>query len=106
MASTRGALFLKRTPADMEWVRTGNSLTRLTAILYGAVAATIYYAATHEERFDWWQLDPWVPQRRRTTKKYPGATLFYGWGNNALNRDCALLEWYCWRGYWGNEWGD
>eukprot|EP01063_Lacrimia_lanifica_P027388 TRINITY_DN383_c0_g1_i1.p1 TRINITY_DN383_c0_g1~~TRINITY_DN383_c0_g1_i1.p1 ORF type:complete len:124 (+),score=43.89 TRINITY_DN383_c0_g1_i1:53-373(+) len=106
MASLRAGIIPKKLPWDMHLIKEANMYSRMNMMFGMALAASIYYTAIKEERFDWWQLDPWSPHRRKIVKKWPSGNLFYGWGNNALNRDCALLEWYCWRGYWGNEWGD
>ncbi|KAJ9457934.1 hypothetical protein DIPPA_25886 [Diplonema papillatum] len=106
MASLRSSMLPKRLPWDIHLIKEANAFSRLNSLFTLAFVGTIYYCAIKEERFDWFQLDPWVPSRRKITKKWPSGGLFYGWGSNALNRDCALLEWYCWRGYWGNEWGD
>eukprot|EP00756_Hemistasia_phaeocysticola_P011378 Hpha_TRINITY_DN15114_c4_g7::TRINITY_DN15114_c4_g7_i1::g.127093::m.127093 len=106
MASLRGPFVMKEVPYDIHWIKEANAFSRMCALFAFGTLATFYYASQHEERFDWWQLDPWMPMRRKKNNKWPSGGLFYGWGGNALNRDCALLEWYCWRGYWGNEWGD
>eukprot|EP01062_Namystynia_karyoxenos_P036791 TRINITY_DN267_c0_g1_i1.p2 TRINITY_DN267_c0_g1~~TRINITY_DN267_c0_g1_i1.p2 ORF type:complete len:107 (+),score=22.88 TRINITY_DN267_c0_g1_i1:127-447(+) len=106
MASLRGPLIPKRRPMDIHWVKEANANSRLGYLFGIATVATAWYCCVKEERFDWWSLDPWHPARRKKTSKWPSGGIFWGWGGNALNRDCALLEWYCWRGYWGNEWGD
>eukprot|EP00754_Rhynchopus_humris_P006793 Rhum_TRINITY_DN13217_c0_g1::Rhum_TRINITY_DN13217_c0_g1_i1::g.58190::m.58190 len=106
MTSLRACQLPKRLPWDMHLIKEANLYSRMNTIGFACTAAVLYYASNKEERFDWFTLDPWAPGRRNITKKWASQGYFYGWGNNALNRDCALLEWYCWRGYWGNEWGD
>eukprot|EP01061_Rhynchopus_euleeides_P045497 TRINITY_DN819_c0_g1_i1.p3 TRINITY_DN819_c0_g1~~TRINITY_DN819_c0_g1_i1.p3 ORF type:complete len:107 (+),score=33.48 TRINITY_DN819_c0_g1_i1:48-368(+) len=106
MASLRGCQLPKRLPWDMHVIKEANYNSRMNWIAALSGVVVFSYAANKEERFDWFQLDPWVMTRRKVLKKWPTSALWWGWGNNALNRDCALLEWYCWRGYWGNEWGD
>eukprot|EP00388_Colpodella_angusta_P001836 GDKJ01005559.1.p1 GENE.GDKJ01005559.1~~GDKJ01005559.1.p1 ORF type:complete len:107 (-),score=3.08 GDKJ01005559.1:191-511(-) len=46
---------------------------------------------------------PENPFARIRHKRYPGGGMFYGWGNNGLNRDCGLKEYECWAGYTGKE---
>ena len=46
---------------------------------------------------------PENPFARIRHRRYPGGGMFFGWGNNGLNRDCGMLEWECWAGYAGRE---
>ena len=43
------------------------------------------------------------PFARIRHKRFPAGSLWFGWGNNGLNRDCNFLEWACWSGYYGKE---
>ena len=43
------------------------------------------------------------PNCRIRHRRFPGGGMFFGWGNNGLNRDCNLKEYECWAGYMGKE---
>lgn len=61
----------------------------------------------------WWRMNhphtfvtykgPDNPFTRIRHRRFPAGGVFYGWGNNGLNRDCNLKEYECWAGYVGKE---
>ena len=79
-----------------------NHALRNLYILTGCALWFVYHFNNHPHKYIELK-GPKHPGGRVRHRRFPIGGLYYGWGNNGLNRDCNLLEMECWAGYTGKE---
>jgi len=67
-----------------------------------ATAGIFWYKVMYPHRSFQYK-GPENPYTRFRHRRFPAGAVFFGWGNNGLNRDCNLKEYECWSGYVGKE---
>ena len=74
-------------------------LSILSSVAFAWLLYSKYHHSHHYQQYK----GPENPYARIRHKRFPRGAMFYGWGNNGINRDCGLREWECWTGYHGKE---